>query len=347
MAFLLAGMALGATAVALSESDRQYYRSSRYAMDYLGNKNGQDIYKDRVTGLFYCDDGWDVRRVGTAGWRAHPVDLERLKSKLAKYSHEQLKFSEYILASFAGHENRLWETIFRRFEQPKEPKKPHFGKGIRKQRWGKYDEEVEEWEKEVAEAKKLFKVECEEWDKKKASFDASVNHAASGSELLKRALAPVAESDVEIFKIVVPQGKQPGDTLVVQAGGRNLQVMVPPGSAAGSEIQFEVPKPKAIVIEAQQAPARRAPQPAIGGVISRRAPTQSGATTYGGAMTRRPGAPRKHQVPNEQPQSAYDSLPIVGSAVPPAALKAQLAASGPAERPSATADAQSSFHFEQ
>lgn len=320
MAFLLAGVALGATAVALSEHDRSYYRQSRYAMDFLGNRNGQDIYKDRVTGYFYCDDGWDVRRVGAPGWRAHPVDLERLKTKLAEFSPEQLGFSEYILATFAGHEDRLWETIFRRFEQPKEPKKPHFGKTIRKHRWQRYDEEHDNWDRDIAGAQRQFKAEDAAWAAKRASYDASVDHAASGNELLKRALAP-QDQDLEVFKIVVPAGKVPGDTLTVQAAGRTLRVLIPPGSAPGSEIQFELPRQQAVVVQPVEAPRHRPPQPAIGGIVSRRpAGGATGAQSYGGVITRKPGAPQRKATPNLEDSSypvvAHAPAPVAASSVP-------------------------------
>jgi len=233
--------------VALSEVERDRYRTSRFSMDFLGNKNGQDIYRDRVTNLFYVDDGWDVRVVGRRGWRPHVVDLERLKGLLARYSPGQLNFSEYILATYIDKEQQLWDTIFRRYELPKEPKKPTFGKSIRKQRWARYDEEYEQWQKEAKAAKQRYRSENEKWKLKKQEYDAAKEHAASGTDLLRRALTSSKPQNLHPFKVVVPPGKEPGDILSVNAGGRTVQVQVPAGSAPGTEIQFEIEQQPAFV----------------------------------------------------------------------------------------------------
>ena len=47
---------MGATAVALSEAERDRYYVSRSMFDFLGNKDGADIFRDRVTGEYYSDD---------------------------------------------------------------------------------------------------------------------------------------------------------------------------------------------------------------------------------------------------------------------------------------------------
>lgn len=47
---------MGATAVALSEAERDSYYVSRSMFDFLGNKDGCDIFRDKVSGEYYSDD---------------------------------------------------------------------------------------------------------------------------------------------------------------------------------------------------------------------------------------------------------------------------------------------------
>lgn len=47
---------MGATAVALSEAETERYYVSRSMFDFLGNKDGADIFRDRVSGEYYSDD---------------------------------------------------------------------------------------------------------------------------------------------------------------------------------------------------------------------------------------------------------------------------------------------------
>jgi len=47
------GLLMGASMVALSESERDYYYANRdINMFYVGNKDGMDVYRDNITGQF-------------------------------------------------------------------------------------------------------------------------------------------------------------------------------------------------------------------------------------------------------------------------------------------------------
>jgi len=247
-------------------------------MNYLGNKNGQDIYFDRVSGYYYADDGWDVRRVGKVGWRPHPVDLDRLKQKLTKYSPHQVKFAGYILATYIGKEQALWDTIFKRYEMPKEPKKPHFGKNIRKARWAKYDTEYAEWDVKQKEAKAKYREECEGWLRQKEEYDASKEHAKSGHDLLSKALNPAGTKKADKFKLIVPADKKPGDKISVQAGERIIEVEIPPGSVPGTEIQFEIPPPVVTPVKVDAIPTNPFDLPPAVGTTSAVPPPAVGSS---------------------------------------------------------------------
>ncbi len=266
MAFLFLGLAAGATAVALSDRDRDYYRmQGRLTMEYVGNKNGEEIYRDRSTGLYFADNGFDVRRVGRVGWKPHPVDVERLKTKLVKFQPHQVPFCGFILATFIDKEQQLWNTLFERYELPAKPKEPHFSRALRKQRFAEYDLEVQQWEAAVVAAKQSFRDECAAWDLRRSEYRAEHEHASAGTELLLMALRPTQQRAPAApqFKVVVPEGKLPGDTIQVQAGGRMLEVMIPAGSAPGTEIQFEAPAPVQTTATAlPQPPATASPAPA-------------------------------------------------------------------------------------
>jgi len=256
MAFLLAGLAIGATAVALSESDRNRYYDRRGSLSFLGVRQGSEVYLDRVTGVYYLESGYDIKTIGKPGWHAHPVDRMRLRSKLEKHAPGEIKWLDFLLACYAGRERELWNTLFKRYELPREPKKPHkfiteaLTYRFRRERFEKYEKEVELWEEQKSKAIEKFREEHKSWEKKKAEFSTSDTIdeiKIQGKNLVSRALSGntiflEVTPKTNLYRIKVPAGASEGQLLSVSVEGKTVQVAVPPGASPGQEIQFSVPK---------------------------------------------------------------------------------------------------------
>jgi len=207
-----------------------------------GKKNGADIYSNR-NGVYYADNGYDVRMVGRPGWKAHPLDIQRLRILLEKHAPAQTPFTSFILVTYLSKPDQVWNDMYGRFERPKEPKKPTFGKTIRKARWAKYDEEFAEWQQNAAKSDNEFRNECARWNERKREYN-QTETVNSGKEILLVALGSKASLEPppkHLFKIKVPPGKKPGDIIVVEAEGQKFPINIPQGVSAGQEIQFEIP----------------------------------------------------------------------------------------------------------
>lgn len=196
-------------------------------MTYVGNKEGNEIWRDNRTGQFYIDDGWDVQRVGTAGFVPHPVDREHLKELTTKYNPANLPWVDFLLATFEGRTDQLWRNFFDKYQVGPKPNEPTWGKGIRKARWSQYGEQLEQWEAKKAQLEPEFKKEQEMWKAKRAKYDkehAEKQAASAGNALLQRALsggvvivqqAPPVPAGQQQYKAVVPSNLRAGDTFTV------------------------------------------------------------------------------------------------------------------------------------
>jgi len=242
-------------------------------MVYVGHKDGLDIYKDPYNDQFYVDDGWDVSRVGKAGFVPHPIDHERLKQLCTKYNPQNVPWVDFMLASFEGREDQLWRNFFDKYQLGPKPNEPTWGKGIRKTRWAEYGKLVDEWEAKKNTLMPAFQDECRQWDQKRRAYvdeHSSAVTTRAGQALLQRALSAgstivvtTAPSATTTYRATVPGGLQPGDNFMVNAGGQMLSVKVPTGAFPGKEISFVGPAVQAQVIQPQYAPAYSAPLPPI------------------------------------------------------------------------------------
>ncbi len=173
---------------------------------------------------------------------------------MSKYNPDNVRWVDFILAMYYNNEQQLWENIFKKYQMPTEPKEPTWGKGIRKERWSRYENEKAEYEQKAIIARNDFKKECEYWDGKFAAY-LQQHQGESGRNLLQRALsgngnviaivtttqAPAASATTQTFQAKVPEGLRPGDQFQVSANGAMVNVKVPQGAAPGTYIQFSVP----------------------------------------------------------------------------------------------------------
>jgi hypothetical protein len=231
-----------------------------------------------------------------------------------KYNPSNLEWADFILASFEGREQELWNNFFTKYEVGTKPSEPTWGKGIRKARWAEYEAELERWNQKLAALTPKFKEECRLWDEKKKKYDEENAYSIgqfAGKALLQRALSggnvmliqvppgggnlpPTAAPGTQLYKAVVPAGKKTGDQFLAQAGSTPMMVTVPPGVSAGMEISFAGPAPVMAVAQAvpvsnssTQLPTRKSsnntnnrssmPPPAIGTTSTM--PTSSATTT--------------------------------------------------------------------
>lgn len=176
---------------------------------------------------------------------------------MSKYNPDNVRWVDFILAMYYNNEQQLWENIFKKYQMPTEPREPTWGKGIRKERWARYENEKAEYEQNALVARKDFKKECEYWDGKYAAY-VQQHQGESGRNLLQRALsgqgnvvaiittttqpsATATATSTQTFQAKVPEGLRPGDQFPVSAGGAMVNVKVPQGAAPGTYIQFSVP----------------------------------------------------------------------------------------------------------
>jgi hypothetical protein len=86
--------------------------------------------------------------------------------------------------------------------------------------------------------------------------------AAAGQALLRRALSgggmviqvQSPSAAFTTYRATIPPGAKSGDTIIVNAGGQNMSIVVPPGAAPGTEISFQAPL-QAQVVQVQATPA--------------------------------------------------------------------------------------------
>lgn len=270
--FLFMGAAVGASVMVLSERDRDYYYDYRYQnMRLLGTKDGAEIWQDRASGVYYVDDGWDVRLVGTPGFVPHPVDRQHLKMLCDKFNPEDSRWVDFLLAAYEGNTDALWKRYFDTLELGPKPDAPTWGKGIRKSRWAGYERELELWEAKRQELLPRHTEELQMWEEQKQVYNedhAGMRRAASGAALLQRALStnnrgqqPPNRLFTQQYTAVVPPGYSAGDMFPVKCMGTEVVVPVPPGARPGDTVTFMGPPPAVPVAAAK--PVASAPPPAI------------------------------------------------------------------------------------
>ena len=272
----------GAKGSTLTPADSSYY-DTRAFMTYLGQRDGADIYRDPASGVYYVDSGAQVSRVGTPGFKPHPVDRERFSQLSKKYNPSNLPWTDFILASYEGKEQDLWDAFFQKYVLGPKPKEPTWGKGIRKARWAQYEEELEAWEAKRKQLTPQFKDECAAWNLQRQQYDEAHRQTVSesaGRAILQRALsgasrtpttiviqtgptpAPaMAAGDNVLYQATVPPGLRPGDTFLASAGGVQVQVKVPPNAGPGSAITFTAPGSVIPTVTATPVAAAPAPVP--------------------------------------------------------------------------------------
>lgn len=249
---------------------------------------------------------------------------------MSKYNPDNVKWVDFLLASYCGNEQKLWESINRKYEMPPEPKEPTWGKGIRKERWAKYEDEKIEYEKKAAIVKKEFKKECEYWDGRLAAY-IQENQGATGRNLLQRALSgsgnviaivttPAAPS-TQVFQAKVPEGMRAGDQFTASAGGSYVTVKVPPGAPPGTLIQFSVPATAATTppVPVAQAYSTSAPLPVATTYTAPTATAYSAPNTTTSATTTTTSStsrPPLYQAPTKQSSFKVSNSGIDGGWAP-------------------------------
>ncbi|KAH9261494.1 hypothetical protein BASA81_000150 [Batrachochytrium salamandrivorans] len=276
--FLFLGAAVGASVMSLSEMDRNYYYDTRYqTMRFLGTKDGAEIWQNRSSGVYYVDDGWDVKQVGMPGFVPHPVDRNHLKMLCDKFNPEDSPWVDFLLTAYEGQSNVLWERYFDMFELGPKPSTPTWGKGIRKARWANYERELELWEAKRKELSPRHKEELQMWEEQKQVYNedhVGMRRAASGAALLQRALSSnnyslPSRKFTQQYKAVVPPGYASGDEFLVKCSGKDVVVPVPAGARPGDTVTFLGPEPAVPVVVAQpvvsppapSAPSKQPPPP--------------------------------------------------------------------------------------
>ena len=164
-----------------------------------------------LTRAHWCatNQGWDVRRVGTNGWVAHPVDVERFNALARKHAviatcvrganpvgragtierccRGRTSCSARCARRFAaaatkrrasndgvqfeGREQALWDNFQSKYVVGPKPNEPTWGKNVRKARWASYYEELERWEAFKRECDAIYADECAAWNLRRQQYN--------------------------------------------------------------------------------------------------------------------------------------------------------------------------------